>query len=256
MHPAEEARRDILTFLDVAVSKELLALPPNYPVRREIGGSHLVSWPSAPADGLRGKYGQFSTPREYRSLVEHRQYVAVMKDGGLLQLYYWFADDGELVSHNLCYYPCPLAIDPTLDTDDEAEPFVDIFDSILEMELRCSFLEGDIYNDTCDSRMIMRAPIRFDYAPEHTRDDHAACHAHIAHPECRVPVFGPLSVGHFLRFVFANYYRPSLDLCDGFGGIPDRKYARNLRDTHRGTLHLEWLDPEEIRRESIGLPPR
>lgn len=255
MHPAEEARLDIIHFLDLVVREALLALPPNYPVHREINGIHEVSWSGAPRDGLRGKYGEFATPAEYRALVENRQYVAMLKDGGLLMPTYWFKDD-ELVAHNLCFYPCPLAIDQPSDDSEESDPFVEIFDSLLAAELQCSTLEKDIYNGTCESRLIMRGPIRFDYAPEHARDGHAASHAHIAHPECRVPVFGPLSFGHFIRFVFANHYPSWLDQCAGFEAIPDRKYSRELLPAHRSVLHFEWLDPEERRREELGFVPQ
>jgi hypothetical protein len=251
MPSVEHVRGDIALLLDALERKRLLAAAPNYPVRRSIGAWEEVSWERAPKEGLRERYGQFATPAEYRMLLENRQYTAVLRDGGMLMMYYRFAVSGRLVAHNLCYYPCPLDVDWDPDTE-EPEPFVDAFDALLARELSCALLEQDIYVDTCESRLLMRAPLRFDYAPEQARDDHSACHVHVAHPDCRIPVFGPVSVGHFVRFVFGNYYRDWLDECGDFAEIPNRFYGRELVDAHRGVLHLDWLTDDERRRLALS----
>lgn len=261
MHGAEQARSDINAVLSLLVEHELLALPPSYAIRREVGPHRQVTWPASPRDTLRGKFGQFATLSEYRSLVENRQYNAVLRDGSMLMLSYQFSATGELEGHNLYYYPCPLDIERESDEGDGETPpdtdgddltFIDRFDRLLEDELKCALLETDIYEDTCVSRFLMRAPLRFDYAPDHAAASHAASHVHVAHPECRIPVFGPISVGHFVRFVFDNYYPGWTDLCGGFADVPDRDYGRELLDSHRGVFHIEWLTEAQRRQEGLA----
>lgn len=248
MKGADRVLQDINGALRVIVEHDLLAVPPNFAIRRDVGTRTQVTWPNSPKGTLRGTFGRFATVAEYRTLVENRQFNCVLKDGLLIMLSYQFSAAGALVEHSLYYYPCPLSLDPRRageeaqdEPDDEDVTFVDRFDQLLEDELREALVECDIYEGTCESRLLMRAPIRFDYAPDHASDNHAASHVHLAQADCRIPVYGPVSVGHFLRFVFGNYYPAWLDLCEGFAAAPDRLYSRELRDSHLGVLHVDWL---------------
>lgn len=260
MQPAEQVRTDVNTALSVLADRNLLAAPPNYAIRRQVGPHCQVTWPAAPKDTLRGKFGRFATAGEYRYLVEHRQFNAVLSDGALLMLAYTFSLTGEMESHNLYYYPCPLdlAKDAEHEDGDDVEArddmdftFIDRFDELLDEEFRCARLETDIYRGTCDSRLLMRAPLRFDYAPDHAADGHAASHVHVSHPDCRIPVYGAVSVGHFIRFVLTNYYPGWMEACGDFANVPEREYGRELLDAHRGVLHIDWLTGAERRQEGL-----
>jgi hypothetical protein len=54
--------------------------------------------------------------------------------------------------------------------------------------------------------VVLRSPIRFDYDEHNASTGHPAVHAHVLWAHCRFPVHRPLSVGHFLDFIFRNFY--------------------------------------------------
>src|SRR5207245_2532733 len=45
---------------------------------------------------------------------------------------------------------------------------------------------------------------------------------------CRVPAFGPLSVGHFLRFVLSYFYQSHFSNDESFDELQARSYSRTL----------------------------
>jgi len=55
-------------------------------------------------------------------------------------------------------------------------------------------------------RLRARATLRFDYDPGRAATDHPGAHLHFCGEGSRWPTFGPLSVGHFVRFVFRHHY--------------------------------------------------
>jgi hypothetical protein len=42
--------------------------------------------------------------------------------------------------------------------------------------------------------------------PELQTETHPASHLHLLDEVCRWPVFGPICVGHFIRFIFRHFY--------------------------------------------------
>lgn len=169
------------------------------------GTAQLVTWPSAldtpPVDPE-----DFASVKEYRELVRSRFYTCMLIDGSLLQIGYFFRRD-ELVKHRLCFYPSPIALQPN-----EYEPELDIgevVDFYLDDELAAfrALMESTKQAPPIQTmRLRMRSPIRFDFDLDAQEVNHPGSHLHISHENCRWPVFGPLSVGHFTRFVFRHFF--------------------------------------------------
>ena len=70
-----------------------------------------------------------------------------------------------------------------------------------------SFIKDKINAQISANDLGMKSPIRFDYSIEKTRIKiHSISHFHLNFSHTRIPVFGPLSVGHFGRFVCKYFY--------------------------------------------------
>ncbi len=143
----------------------------------------------------------FASVGEYCEHVRNQAYLAVLYDGSLLQMSYEFYAS-RLTGHRLCFYPCPYDIEP-----DElvAGPILDVI---------------DLYRAAADAPLRLRSPIRFDYDPANASEGHPAVHVHMLWGHCRCAVYAPLSVGHFLQFVFCNFFP---------GVWAEHKFLRNWR---------------------------
>jgi hypothetical protein len=203
--------RDVENDISALVSSLLeakLAVDSNPVGVHRRGNLQYVTWPSA-LDAPPVDPEDFASVKEYRELIRSRFYTCLLIDGSFLQLGYTFHRD-ELRKHRLCFYPSPIAL-----RADEYEPEMDvgeIVDFYLDDELAAfrSFLRADDEETgivgNSEMRLRMRSPVRFDFDLDNQAVDHPGSHLHISHEECRWPVFGPLSVGHFARFVFRHFY--------------------------------------------------
>ena len=126
----------------------------------------------------------------YLSIVERKEYSYLMDDGGVTQIAYTF-DERIIKRHRLLYHPCPFPVKK----DD-----MDQFDGGL-----VDFIHSTFMNDVND-HLLLRSPIRFDYAPDEAADLHPASHLTLNEPGCRIPARAPLQVGTFIEFVFQNFY--------------------------------------------------
>jgi hypothetical protein len=198
----QEVRSEIERLVNAMIQAKL-AIDVNLPVLRRDGSDVLVTWPAYAGGALSDN--QSGSIQEYRRMVLNRQYTCALIDGALIQISFTFRN-AQLIGNRLCYYPCPLVFEqddwdpseiPLLDLFDDilVEEFDDVLESIAEPELRSTL-----------ARLRMRGPIRFEYAPGQQTSAHPASHAHIGEGDVRIPVFGPLSIGHFLRFVVRHYY--------------------------------------------------
>lgn len=126
----------------------------------------------------------------YLSLIEKRDYSYLMSDGGVIQIA--FAYDGRSIrKHRLLYHPCPF---PVMKGD------IEKFDGRLS-----DFINDKFMNDV-KANLLLRSPIRFDYAPDDATDFHPASHLTLNDPDCRIPARSPLQFGTFIEFVFQNFY--------------------------------------------------
>ena len=159
------------------------------------------------------------TIEEYRGWIEHSGYAAVLLDGAILQISFDFSGD-ELVGHRLLYFPCPFDFDRSLlmGTDLSMVEIIDLYaDPVSPGEFR------------------LRSPVRFDYTKAEISPDHPPSHMTFQWRRVRVPVSAPLSLGHFVHFVFKYFYPDLWHLHDFIrewpvDDIPDS--YRSLNETH------------------------
>lgn len=131
---------------------------------------------------------EFSSLAEYKAIVRHQMFSAMLSDGAVLQISYDF-EGHKIVGHRLVFYPCPFVIPLEL----RADPVLDVIE----------FLES-----VAPDSLRLRGPLRFDYS-QTEGEGRAASHVHLSASDCRCPVVAPLMLGQFLRFVFRSFY-PSL----------------------------------------------
>ena len=103
-----------------------------------------------------------------------------------MQLSFDYEGD-ELIRHRLAYVPCPYTLE-RLDFTDSLFEMLELSDALRPDEIR------------------LAAPIRFDFDSHAARADHSASHFTLLSPEARIPAIGPLSLGHFVRFIFRHFY--------------------------------------------------
>lgn len=167
-----------------------LAISANMPITRRSGNLVVV----APATNVHhflddaGHSSDFGSLDDYLAALRRGDFACVLMDGGLLQIAFGFRGE-ELVTHRLCFHPCPIDLSPQ-----EIEGLA--LDELIEL-----YLEDD-----WRSRLRLRTPLRFDFDSAAARVMHSASHLHLIASNCRIPVFGPLSLGHFVRFVFRHFY--------------------------------------------------
>ncbi len=127
---------------------------------------------------------------DYLSLLERRDYSYLMHDGGIIQIAFIY-DGDRIEKHRLSYHPCPFPI--------ELQD-LEMFDGGL-----LDFIT-DAFMSNLDENLLLRSPVRFDYAPTAVADYHPASHISINDPSCRIPARSPLQFETFIKFVFENFY--------------------------------------------------
>ena len=126
----------------------------------------------------------------YAHLSENRQFNFKLIDGGLVQILYLFDNKGNVVKHNLGYFPSP-----------SFEPFQNEPDLYLD--------ESNFYADMTQ-KSILPVPVRFDFDPnpENVIDvEHPVCHLTLGqYKNCRIPVISPLCPMSFMNFILMSFY--------------------------------------------------
>lgn len=207
-----------------------IAIDLNPIIRADVGdNTSIVTWVNCTpsADQV------FATLGEYRSLVRNRQFSVIVLDGSLLQFAYRFRRR-TLVEHRLCFYPCPFPLKP-----DEWARYQDAGFGLLDI---LDYFDLNEYED----RIRLQSPLRFDFDLENVAANHPATHLHISRDGCRVPVFAPLSVGHFARFVFMNFFPEQWEAHEFLRTWPRTRYDRTLASCDRTQLHLECVTGLEV----------
>jgi hypothetical protein len=173
-------------------------------------------------------YIPFATIAEYRWLIQERQYNHLLFDGSLLQIAYTFRRN-SLVKHRLCFYPCPLYFKPEeLNLyQEEGYGLLDIVD--------------DFDFETFQSRLRLQSPLRFDFDPSSISPEHPASHLHLSRDDCRIPVFAPLSVGHFIQFVLRHFYLEQWQSNELLHNWPREKLKATLTECEKKQLHLTCM---------------
>ncbi|MCC7424274.1 MAG: DUF2290 domain-containing protein [Planctomycetaceae bacterium] len=183
---ANDVRQEVDGCLELLIEAGV-ALRVNPVVIDRNGRKARVTWRPLGGSGLLEATHPFASVAEYCAHVRNEAYSAFLYDGSLLQITYEFYSD-RLTGHRLCLYPCPYDVDRE---ELETQPFLDVI---------------DLYRAAQDEYLRLRSPIRFDYDPRNASLGHPAVHAHILWGHCRCAVSAPLSFGHFLQFVFCNFF--------------------------------------------------
>lgn len=187
-------------------------------------GTKTVTWETS--TGLGRWIGTEPTLSQYCAIAHERNYSAMLRDGALLQISYSF-QGGALIKHRLCYFPCPIAfIDEDLAELGGPHELVELFDE-----------------DTLRERICLRPPLRFEFDRDSRSDDHPAAHLTIGLPDCRVPLFAPLSLGHFVRFIFLHYYPLSWHEMSFLRAWPTHWFGQTLTTAESQRLHIACRRP-------------
>ena len=153
----------------------------------------------------------------------------------------------QLLKHRFCWIPAPI----TIDRDDVNETDL--------AELVDQGLEGAglrvLDDDTAGDDLLHIAPVRFDYDLDSHGEDHAACHLTFNRPSCRVPVFGPLSLGHFVRFVFRNFYPDEWSAEPRLRAWALRFGARMITAAQEGEIFVECRQGGRLLARMTAQPP-
>lgn len=218
-------RQDISAFASYLL-KEGLAIGFHGPVVRNYGALSYVSSPWLPEVNIddeneESNETQFASAEEYLLFLQEGHYTLVLFDGALIQTAYAF-ERGKLTRHRLGYYPCPINLDFR---DGDYENFVEVVEEQLEKSSFKSF--------NC------RSPIRFDFDSDAAREGHPASHVHMNSQETRVPAYGPVSFGHFARFIFRNYYNAIWQDHEKLREWPVKFWSRTVTIEEQRHMHFD-----------------
>lgn len=230
---------ELLSFL----LEEGLAIDSNSAIIRESGNDLILTWANAPDRLFDALVGKFASINEYRNLIENRHYHCMLFDGSIIQFGYLFTNN-ILSKHRNCYYPCPLIITSSdIEAIQSGHDFVTLFDLLLTQEID-TLRAGISKSEFSDKQNLLQfsTPFRFDYDPSSQTDTHPASHLHVLNEECRWPVFGPISVGHFVRFVFRHFYPKVWSKYDVLRNWGLQFHIRSITDQERGELFIECND--------------
>ena len=196
-----------------------IILVSNRVVERRIDGHTMrLSWPSQSVGSLfRGN----PSVSDYRDWIDSSAYSALLYDGSFIQISYDLRR-AEIVGHRLEYFPCPFRLDS---------------------ETLAEFGIIDAVHLTLESVNIaelqMTSPIRFDYDPSSQRIGHPASHLTTVSSECRIPVYGPLSPGRFIKFILMNFYPRQWSSVQELHDIPENLIKRTLSQNEERLLHVD-----------------
>lgn len=222
---------------------EGLAIDSNSAIIRESGHDSILTWANAPDRLFDALVGKFASIAEYRNLIENRHYHCMLFDGSIIQFGFLFSNN-TLSKHRNCYYPCPLIITSSdIEAIQTEYDFVTLFDLLLTQEidaLRAAISVSEFSN--LQNLLRLSTPLRFDFNPRSQTDTHPASHLHMLNEECRWPVFGPISVGHFVRFIFRHFYPNIWSKFDVLRSWGLQFHTRSITDQERGELFIECND--------------
>jgi hypothetical protein len=84
----------------------------------------------------------------------------------------------------------------------------------------------------------LRTPLRFDYDPRNAAQGHPSCHLHMIQSYCRCPVIAPVTIGHFVHFVFRHFYPTLWFEHEFFQSLPRKVENRTITQYEESDLHF------------------
>ena len=208
-----------------------LAVDYRFPQQIRDGPNSLIGWGKLPS---KHPYWSSNPNRvsSYIRQVKERQYTCVLSDGSLLQLTYEFTWN-SLTRHRLCYFPCPVVI-----LEGELQPADDLIE-IVELLLEDGLPKQGNGNNEDEERLALRTPVRFDFDSVAARAGHPSSHCTLNGSGCRIPVFGPLSIGDFVSFVFKHFYPELWGSNECLRTWTPEHHSRTITATEDFELHFE-----------------
>jgi hypothetical protein len=91
-----------------------------------------------------------------------------------------------------------------------------------------------------EENLLLKSPIRFDYAPGAAADYHPASHITLNDPSCRIPARAPLNFDTFMKFILENFY---FDVWRSQAVIRELAFSHEedcMSDHDRSRAYLHW----------------
>ena len=215
-----QIRGEVDSLLRLLIDNDI-ALYVSRVVMERQASSTRITWPSRSQNWRLGFGKPFGSIDEYVAWLESGEYSAILFDGSMLQISFEFQWK-DLIAHRLAYYPCPIEL-----TDEEQGLLLEL--PVLEVI--------EAYADARD-RFRTKSPIRFDFDAEAGTSAHPASHMTMLTNDCRLPVYGPLSLGHFVTFVFRNFYPKICEQHEFVKTWPSRVERQTINPSEQRHLHI------------------
>ncbi len=179
----------------------------NSPCERRAGALRRVTWPNCGAPAARAT--AFGSLDQYLSLIRDGAFTCLLFDYSILQASY-DCEGRSVVAHSLLYWPAPIT---------SLEPLEDLGDLCAAVSL-C--MESPVRAaPLCE--LYLRSPMRFDFDPDNTRDDHPEVHLHTQFDDTRIHVDRPMVFTTFVKLVFRTFYREKWNLCPDLARLHEQR---------------------------------
>jgi hypothetical protein len=223
MPTPNKVRSDLLNLRDLLLQAGI-ATSGNPVVIERRKSVHRVTWQSAAAD-LILQDQDFASVAQYCNYVAGQAYSIMLFDGSLLQLSFDLTGD-TIVGHRLSYHPCPFELDPAL---------------LLGLPLLDAV---DLYRTAGIDYLRLRSPLRFDYSSANAAEGHPLSHLHMLWSHCRCAVIAPISLGHFVKFIFSNFYPSVWRTVDFLREWPSELGTKSITTSEEWALHIGCRRPD------------
>ncbi len=211
---------DLENFLTLLLRSEVARATTKVVALRGVEGFQRVTWAtnsSVPGELFRNESASVS---EYREWLRRQGYSALLFDGSIIQISYDFNYTG-LIGHRLVYFPCPFNLESEL---------MDLFDLVEII---------DMYSDQDVAKVRLRSPVRFDFDIRSAAGaSHPVSHMTFQWSYTRVPVMAPISLGHFVQFIFRSFYPKMWQVHDFIRDWPLYKMEQTITSEDRNMLHI------------------
>ena len=238
MMTVKKSKSEIEQLTSFLLSKGLI-LDYNSPKITQLGtDSFSISWAST--NSMKNKNRNFASIPEYINLIYNREYNFILFDGSLFQFSFIYRHR-EIIKARLLYYPCPLNISQEDIEDIQlGEDFINLFFLLLEeqTDLIISNLSLPKF-PLLKLELINKSPFCFDFDVENSRSNHSASHLHINDHNCRWPIYGPISPGHFIRLIFHLFYTEIWETYEEIRQWPLTLNHRTILSEHTSELFIE-----------------
>jgi hypothetical protein len=161
----------------------------------------------------------FASIAEYCAHFSSGAYTVVLFDGALIQLSIDL-NHQQIVGYRFCYYACPFDIDVK---DLLSLPLLDLI---------------QLHQEGGMDLLRLRSPLRFEYDPNNADEGHPVSHVHLLWAHSRCSVVAPISIGHFVKFVFSHFYPAIWSEFDFLRKWPTHLEDRTITVSEEEILHF------------------